>query len=242
MGLNQMKPGVCQFFQFYPISALLLQDPLSICSLYRQLLSRPPLFFTLGFKFVTFSPHLCALCNIFPRVVQTLNNCLCAGRHGHSNGTSHGVGGRTEQQQHQGPVTSVNSWNNGNGNVVGSGNNGIVLAPLERSKSKFASLSRLFKPWKWRVRRHKSDKLESVSQCKSISTICPQSQRPLIITFVVCWFSCSQLWSGRCRCVPTATTSSRRGFSFRILPQPTPPLLRHYHQSPVSLFFPSRLL
>lgn len=74
------------------------------------------------------------------------NFCIQLGRHAHSNGTHAGVG--------SGPNTptsaTINSWNN---------------LPLERSKSKFASLSRLFKPWKWRVRR-KSDKLESVSQCK----------------------------------------------------------------------------
>ncbi|KAI9551414.1 hypothetical protein GHT06_021747 [Daphnia sinensis] len=69
------------------------------------------------------------------------------GRHSHSNGTHvGGVGGVTGSGQTL--PAPINSWNN---------------LPLERSKSKFASLSRLFKPWKWRVRR-KSDKLESVSQ------------------------------------------------------------------------------
>ncbi|XP_057379226.1 LOW QUALITY PROTEIN: serine-rich adhesin for platelets-like [Daphnia carinata] len=70
------------------------------------------------------------------------------GRHSHSNGTHVGVGGVTGIGSGQPVPTPINSWNN---------------LPLERSKSKFASLSRLFKPWKWRVRR-KSDKLESVSQ------------------------------------------------------------------------------
>lgn len=66
----------------------------------------------------------------------------------HANGTHVGASGVGSGQPVPAPI---NSWNN---------------LPLERSKSKFASLSRLFKPWKWRVRR-KSDKLESVSQSKS---------------------------------------------------------------------------
>ncbi|XP_046443598.1 phosphatase and actin regulator 4-A-like isoform X15 [Daphnia pulex] len=72
------------------------------------------------------------------------------GRHSHTNGThvGSGVGGVTGVGSGQTLPAPINSWNN---------------LPLERSKSKFASLSRLFKPWKWRVRR-KSDKLESVSQ------------------------------------------------------------------------------
>ncbi|KZS11966.1 Phosphatase and actin regulator, partial [Daphnia magna] len=71
-------------------------------------------------------------------------------RHSHSNGThvGGGVGGVTGIGSGQTLPAPITSWNN---------------LPLERSKSKFASLSRLFKPWKWRVRR-KSDKLESVSQ------------------------------------------------------------------------------
>lgn len=73
---------------------------------------------------------------------------FCAGRHSHANGTH--VGGVAGVGSGQPVPTPINSWNN---------------LPLERSKSKFASLSRLFKPWKWRVRR-KSDKLESVSQSK----------------------------------------------------------------------------
>ena len=76
---------------------------------------------------------------------------LTIGRHSHTNGTHVGVGGVTGVGSGQTLPAPINSWNN---------------LPLERSKSKFASLSRLFKPWKWRVRR-KSDKLESVSQSTS---------------------------------------------------------------------------
>ena len=66
--------------------------------------------------------------------------------HGHSNGTtSNGTA------THSSLSTPLSTWNH---------------LPLER-KSKFASLTRLFKPWKWRVKR-KSDKLESVSQCNLI--------------------------------------------------------------------------
>jgi hypothetical protein len=79
---------------------------------------------------------------------------LTTGRHSHTNGThvGSGVGGVTGVGSGQTLPAPINSWNN---------------LPLERSKSKFASLSRLFKPWKWRVRR-KSDKLESVSQSTSL--------------------------------------------------------------------------
>lgn len=77
--------------------------------------------------------------------------CDLLGRHGHSNGTapggsSAGVVGPT------GSAPPLNNWPNN--------------LPMENRKSKFSSLTRLFKPWKWRVRR-KSDKLESVSQCKN---------------------------------------------------------------------------
>jgi hypothetical protein len=67
---------------------------------------------------------------------------LGSGRHPHSNGLNSSAG--------QSLSTPLTTWNN---------------LPLER-KSKFASLTRLFKPWKWRVKR-KSDKLESVSQCNA---------------------------------------------------------------------------
>lgn len=85
------------------------------------------------------------------------------GRHSHSNGThvGGGVGGVTGIGSGQTLPAPITSWNN---------------LPLERSKSKFASLSRLFKPWKWRVRR-KSDKLESVSQSMFV-LICFNSPPP----------------------------------------------------------------
>ena len=74
---------------------------------------------------------------------------IYVGRHGNSsNGTTAQSLGHPASSSSAVPAP-LNSWNN---------------LPLERSKSKFASLTRLFKPWKWRVRR-KSDKLESVSQC-----------------------------------------------------------------------------
>lgn len=164
------------------------------------------------------------------------------GRHSHSNGThvGGGVGGVTGIGSGQTLPAPITSWNN---------------LPLERSKSKFASLSRLFKPWKWRVRR-KSDKLESVSQSMFV-LICFNSPPPLSITSIaLCdWFSLlgpnqrenackptgffhflglnlnsnlvlfSQLSRGKCRWELIATNLYRKAFYCRIW------LMRHLRRT-----------
>ena len=92
------------------------------------------------------------------------------GRHSHANGT-HGIGVAGVGSGQPVP-TPINSWNN---------------LPLERCKSKYASLSRLFKPWKWRVRR-KSDKLESVSQSMIIAIIIIGKRGEIIVAFPITGF------------------------------------------------------
>lgn len=88
-----------------------------------------------------------------PCLYNSFSSLIYLGRHGNSsNGTNAQSLGHPASSSSAVPAP-LNSWNN---------------LPLERSKSKFASLTRLFKPWKWRVRR-KSDKLESVSQCMIIN-------------------------------------------------------------------------
>lgn len=49
-------------------------------------------------------------------------------------------------------------------NSLGSG---ARTPPVERTKSKFSALGRLFKPWKWK-RKKKSDKFEAASRSKFI--------------------------------------------------------------------------